>query len=336
MKWSNINILGTGVYQPDHMVGNDFYLNIFKDISDQLKIAFEKTGKLQRGIINNEHENALTMAIEATYNVLKSTGISSEEIDMIVFTSDTPEYLSPSNALIISHIIGAKNAHITYDINANCLGMLVALDQVSSVMKSKKNIRYTLVVSGIYASSISREDCLVTYPMVGDVATAVILEKREEDKARGFLDAKYRIFSQYYENSLSPACGMTKARKDSVTEYDRKIRWVPFDMNFCPDIWGEMVKAFAKEYDFSIEEVEYFFLSQLTKGYGKKLAEKLDVENYEEKIPYVGDVYGYTGATSPILALHHMLQQGTIKTGSIAIFASVGTGLILGANLYKF
>jgi 3-oxoacyl-[acyl-carrier-protein] synthase-3 len=336
MKYTNVKIKGTGIYQPNNIIKNEYYIQAFKEIAADIESLLLKTGKNERGIINNENENSLTMAIKAAEKALENANISADKLDMIVFASDTPEYLSPSNALIISNQLKAKNANIVYDINANCLSMLVALDQISCIMKVKKDVKYTLVVSGIYSSSISREDCLVTYPMVGDAAAAIILEKKEEDIQRGFIEAKYLTLSQYYENAMSPACGMSKARKDEVNEYDRKMKWIPFPMDFCPEVWAKMIKEFANEYKFEISDIDNFFLSQLTINYLKKTAKLLDIENYEEKFPYIGDIYGYTGATSPIIALHYALQTKNIKKESKAIFASVGTGLILNSILYIF
>lgn len=179
MGYTNVKIKGIGAYQPCNIISNKYYIQAFKEIAVDVENILQKTGKNKRGIINNVNENSLTMAIKSAEKALKNANISAEQLDMIVFVSDTPEYLSPSNALIIANKINAKNANVVYDMNANCLGMLVALDQISCVMKMKEDIKYSLIVSGIYASSISREDCLVTYPMVGDAAAAIILEKKK-------------------------------------------------------------------------------------------------------------------------------------------------------------
>lgn len=333
---TNIVINGIGVYQPNNIISNQYYIQAFKEIAVDVETLLQKTGKNKRGIINNSNENSLTMALKAAEKALENANISADQLDMIVFASDTPEYLSPSNALIICNKLNANNANIVYDINANCIGMLVALDQISCVMKTKEDIKYSLIVSGIHASSISREDCLVTYPMVGDAGAAIILERKEEDIQRGIIESKYLTVSEYYKNAMSPSCGMTKARKDEVSEYDRKMKWIPFSMDFCPEVWSKMINNLADKYKFQIKDIDNFFLSQLTVNYVKKTAKLLGIENYEDKFPYVGDVYGYTGATSPILALDYALQTKNIEEGSKAIFASVGTGLILNSILYIF
>lgn len=56
----------------------------------------------------DENETSLTMAFEACYKVLKYAEMSPDDIDMIVFSSETPEYTAPTNALKLNHMLGKK------------------------------------------------------------------------------------------------------------------------------------------------------------------------------------------------------------------------------------
>lgn len=335
--YKNVTIIGTGIYHPANKIKNDFFINHFKKQGKDLTSFLEKMGRNERYLVDNTNENTLTMTIEASKNALQDAKITADQLDAIVFSSDTPEYLCPSNALILNHELNAVNAHTVYDLNSNCVGMIVALDQISRYMKTSKNIKYALVTGGIMASSISRTDDKFTYPASGDGAAAVILKCTEEEFQRGILTSKYCTKSEYYNSIVSPSCGMTKARLDSSSEYERKQQWTPFPLNFFAAEWSKAIKEFQAEYDFSINEIKYFLLSQYSKQFLAETASELNVENDPEKFIYIGDKYGYTGTSSPIFALNEALHNNQkVASGSKAVLCSVGAGVAMCSLLYEF
>lgn len=87
-------------------------------------------------------------------NALEQTNMSPDELDMIVFATDTPEYTSPTNALKLNQMLKAVNANRVYDMNCNCIGMLVAMDMVATYMKQRKSVKKTLVVGSMHVSSV--------------------------------------------------------------------------------------------------------------------------------------------------------------------------------------
>ncbi|MBC2582167.1 ketoacyl-ACP synthase III [Clostridium sp. DJ247] len=336
MKYKNVNIIGTGIYHPSTKVDNSYYIEHFKKSGKDITDFLDKLGRKERYLVDNDKENALTMSIEASKKALENAGISADELDAIIFSSDTPEYLSPSNALIINHELQALNAHTVYDLNSNCVGMVVAMDQISRYMKTSKNIKYALVAGGLLSSSIAREDCKYTYPTSGDAGAAVILQCIEEDSPRGILDSKYCTKSEYYNTIVSPACGLTKARFDTTNEYYKKQQWTPFHLDFFAPEWSKAIDEFKAEYNFSIDEIKYFFLSQYSKEFITETAKLLNIKDYEERFTYIGHKYGYTGTTSPILALHETLENKTINENTKAVFCSVGAGVAMCSLLYQF
>jgi 3-oxoacyl-[acyl-carrier-protein] synthase-3 len=51
---------------------------------------------------------------------------------------------------------------------------------------------------------------------------------------------------------------------------------------------------------------------------------------------YIGNKYGYTGCTSPIMALDDRLKTELFKDDDIVIFCSVASGYSMTALLYKW
>jgi 3-oxoacyl-[acyl-carrier-protein] synthase-3 len=55
-----------------------------------------------------------------------------------------------------------------------------------------------------------------------------------------------------------------------------------------------------------------------------------------DKIIYIGDKYGYTGTTSPLISLYEGIQQGRIKRGDTVLFWTVGAGHQFIVMLFKY
>ena len=56
----------------------------------------------------------------------------------------------------------------------------------------------------------------------------------------------------------------------------------------------------------------------------------------EHKFPFVGDRFGYTGVTSPFLALADSISDGKIKSGDYVILWTVGAGVVASCILLRY
>ena len=65
------------------------------------------------------------MSAEASKKALEMSGISPEEIDMIILSTASPNAVVPCVACQVQEMIGAKNA-VCYDLNAACSGFVYA------------------------------------------------------------------------------------------------------------------------------------------------------------------------------------------------------------------
>ena len=105
---------------------------------------FKRTGIKERFIID-ENMPLSVLASEASKKAVEDAGINVEDIDLIIATTITPDYLSPSLACCVQKDIGAINA-AAFDVNAACTGFVYALQMAQGLIVSgiHKNI---LIVS---------------------------------------------------------------------------------------------------------------------------------------------------------------------------------------------
>lgn len=328
----NVVMLGTGVYVPPNKVYNDYFVKHFQEMGMKSQGLMEHWGRRKR-YFANPGESSLSMGYEAAKKALDKIHMNPEELDMIIFVSDTPEYTSPSNALKLNSMLKAKNAHTVFDMNCNCMGMLSALDVVTRYVQSKVSIKKILIVGSLLISTFAKKTDSIVYPNAADCAAAIILENIEEEEKRGFIDSTLYTDSSYHDTIVMPACGNSNILSGMLTEDDKKMRWTPYDFDFLPDIWEAIILRLLKRNNVTANEINHYIFSQLSDPYNLETLKKLGVG--EEKYTFVGKEYGYTGVTSPIVALNRMWNVMAVP-GKQIVFCSVAAGVSTIALLYKF
>lgn len=330
---TNVQIKEIDIYHPENKVGNEFYIEHFKreQNTDLTHFLEDICGRKTRYIIDNEAENSLTMGVEASKRVLEKARLSAEELDMIIFSSQVPEFTFPTNAVALHHTIGAGTHTGILDINANCSGMTTGLDQASRYLMSNPNMKRVLLVGSDASSLVMNPSDTITYPNFGDCAVAVILEKVEAEGS-GFVDSMYFTESADFNKVTFPKNGLSKnLHGRGVVDY---VQWLPFPGDVSIMKATELIKELVARNGLTTKEVDAYCLSQFSIGNINLLRDNLSVS--DKQMIYVGDRYGYTGTTSPLLALYEGIKEGRIKRGDNVVFWTVGIGYQLIAVLYKY
>ncbi|WFR56300.1 3-oxoacyl-[acyl-carrier-protein] synthase III C-terminal domain-containing protein [Anaerocolumna sp. AGMB13025] len=333
--FKNVHIAGVGSYHPQNQIDNQYYIDHFKayNASEHASALLHKLGREIRTLASEE-ETSLTMAVNAAKAALHNSGIRTEELDMIISVSDTPEYLSPCCALLIKNQIKAVNAHAVFDMNANCIGMLTAMDTAARYLKTDVKFNKVLIVGSLLISPQARKDDMVAYACTGDGAAAIILEKKEEATERGLLGSRMFTDDTYYWSITMPACGMSKISSETVSTDERKMLWKPFDFDFLSGKWSELITNLLADFRYTPKQVTQYFMSQFSKTDLELTMRQLNTDM--SRAFYIGDKYGYTGCTSPIMALEDKLKTAHFNQDELVIFCSVASGYSMTALLYQW
>lgn len=330
---TTIKIKDIAIYHPEKAIHNDYYVDHFKKRTGEDLTHFLKDvlGRESRYIIDNDEENSLSMGVEASKRVLAKANVDAEDLDMIMFASQVPENIFPTNAVLVHREIGGGSKTGTLDINANCSGMTTGLDQASRYLMSNPHMKQILLVGSDYSSLVMDPADTITYPNFGDAAVAILLEKTEEPET-GFIDSMYFTDSSNFDRVTFPQKGLSKALKGQGTiDY---VQWLPFDGDVSIDNATIMINSLLARNNLKTADVAAYCLSQFAISNINKLRDNLHVE--DKQMIYVGDKFGYTGTTSPLLALHEGIQDGRIQRGDYVLLWTVGVGYQLIAVLFKY
>lgn len=333
--FKNVHIVGVGAYHPKNNVDNQHFINHFKSyqLEEHAIALMDKLGRETRTFASDD-ETGLTMAVEAARMALSNSELSSEDIDMIISVSDTPEYLSPCCALLVKNELQAENAHGVFDMNANCIGMLTAMDTAVRYLKTDEKYKRILIVGSLLISPQARMDDMVAYGCTGDGAAAVVLERKEEPYERGFLGSRMFTDDSYFWSITMPGCGMSKISDSDISPEDKKMIWKPFNFSFLSQKWTELITNLLTEHGYKPEDVAHYFMSQFSKTDLELTMTRLGTD-MKDTI-FIGNKYGYTGCTSPVMALDDRLKTEKFDENEIIVFCSVASGYSMAALLYKW
>ena len=296
---NNCMITGIAYYHPEHKVDNEYFIEHFKNLGTDISGLLKVTGRNSRYISDSMDETMLTMGFHAAEEVLEKTHIKPSQLNMLVFSSGTPEYIAPSNALLIHSMIGAGQKCAVFDLNANCAGMLVATEQIARTMRNNPNIKYALLVGSDQLNRYARYNEAIAYSNFGDSACAIVFENIFNTD-RGFIDSDFYTNSSHHDKILLPAKGMTSVVHDKhLSVKDKLVKWTTFNLD------GAFYSA-----KISIEEM--LFKNKLTKHDIKNISSPnlprktsnmyaSELEEDISKFVFIGDEFGYTGTTSPFL-----------------------------------
>jgi 3-oxoacyl-[acyl-carrier-protein] synthase III len=328
----NGKIVGTGVAVPEKVLTNDDLSRMLgEDIND---FVVNNLGIVERHVLA-EDESAADIATEAAEKALKDSGISAEEIDLIVLATDTPEYLSPGTSVVVQHRIGAKNAG-TFDVNCACAGFVTAFDTAFKYIISDKNYKNILVI-GVYAMTKFLDWTeKKTATIFADGAGAVVLQATEKENT-GWLASKLEAKGEYHD-FLGIFAGGSKYpinAEELASGYRNKVRFAkrtPPEINL--EGWQKIVKEVLERADLTLDEVNLFLWTQVNLSTIHEVMAALN-QSFE-KTHTIMQKWGYTGSACIPMVLDDAIRAEKLKRGDVVVLCASGGGINMAAMVFRY
>lgn len=320
----------TYFYHPEFVENNAAVIERFELQEISMQKIQNALGREDRFIVpENSFETTLSMAIEAGRGVLNESNISITDIDIIVFVTNSPEHHIPCDAIQIHYALEGKPNTLCYDINANCIGGFIALDQVSKYLTGAGKGTKALVICAEKFSTILDPDNPTTAFCLSDSAFAFIVEN-DGDATSGLIDVLYHTDSSFCNTVLYPPKGNSGHQPGDLTTWDRIFDGMG-SVNFALD----NITHFLHRNQINLEQIELFLFSQFSIKNINIIREYFQLP--EEKIPFYSKELGYTGASSPFLALDkYQKKVKRLKKGDYILIWTLGTGYQAGLMLWRY
>ena len=272
------------------------------------------------------------LAVEACKNAIKSSGLTNEDIDLLVCGTVTPDYRLPSAACVIQEKMDLPNA-VAFDIVSACTGFINGLSVAASFIETGQ-YKNVLVVGAEKLTSIMNFKDRNTCVLFGDGAGAAVLTG--SDDGSGILSTFLRSNGKYRELLWIPDGG-TANPIDEGYNFDGSDKVV---MNGA-DVFKIAVKQMCdsavkvvEQAGISSEQIGLIIPHQANIRIIEAIAKRLKVSM--DKVFVNIEKYGNTSAASIPIALDEAYEQGRIKDGDHILMVAFGGGLIWGSALMRW
>lgn len=326
-----INILGMGSYLPEKIMTNDDFAG-FLDTNDEW--IRTRTG------INSRHmagwEPVWYMGKKAAENAIEKAGISPEEIGLVIVSTVTSDFVTPSIASILQYELGIKNA-AAFDLNAACSGFVYSVDTARRFLETDNNIKYALVVSAEAISRICDFSDRSTCILFGDGAAAVVLEKSDKMYS-SFLNSDGSGARKLFAKNCQPA-EIVKQDSDFDDGFPEKpVHQLYQDgkevYKFAVKALPTAFRAAAEKIGITSNEIDWFVPHQANVRIIETAAKNLGAPM--DKFIVTLDHHGNTSSASIPLALNEAIENGTIKRGQKLALVGFGAGLSYGSVILEY
>lgn len=327
-----IEILGMGSYSPSLCVTNDDMAKIV-DTSDEWITT--RTGIKSRRLVNGEP--TWEMGLKAAEEAVKNSGIDPLDIGLIIDTTITNDFFTPSVACVIQDKIGASNA-AAYDLNAACSGFVYAVDAAKRYLQTDPDMKYVLVVANETLSRVTDYTDRSTCVLFGDGAAAAVIGRSEklftsfigaDGSGAHFLYAKSHKVrhpmrtAEDHIDSGEFAAGTTYLVQDGKEVYKFATKALPM-----------AARKAAEKIGFDLNTVDWFVPHQANIRIIETAAKNLGV-SMDKFIVNIAD-RGNTSSASIPIALSEAIADGRVKKGDRLCLVGFGAGLTMGCVILEY
>ena len=286
----------------------------------------QRTGIVTRMRADKE-QSLLDMAVEASNEAIKKSGIAPEEIGAVILATITFPYQTPSGASLLAEKVGAHGA-AAYDISAACAGYCYGIAQADALVRAGTS-KYVLVVGGEKLSDfIDPADRSISF-LLGDGAGAAIVGPSDHP---GISKSVWGSDGANWDK-----VGMTSSILDFrdgkadwptlIQEGQSVFRWAVWEM-------AKVAKQALAESGLEASDLSALVTHQANIRIIDEFAKQLELP---ESVVVARDIVdtGNTSAASIPLAMHRLLAEGKVKSGGYALEIGFGAGLAFAAQVVE-
>lgn len=298
----------------------------------------KKTGVSERRIALVS-ETALDIAEKACKNLFENIPGIKEKIDGLIFCTQSPDFIMPSNAFLLQQRLGLSQNLAAFDINLACSGFVYGLAIANGFLKTKVCNNILLVTADTYSKFIHLDD-RSTRVLFGDGGAVTLLERTKQET---IIDIALASSGYEHKSFYIPSGGCRILTTDNqpeelgTNEPDRssKIHMNGFAVwKFISQTVPKQIENLLSKNKLAISDIDLFFFHQASKLTLDSLQKQLAIP--DEKFILDMELTGNLVSSSIPIIIKKALDKGSLKNGDTILLSGFGVGLSWGTILLKF
>ncbi|MCX7024739.1 MAG: 3-oxoacyl-ACP synthase [Spirochaetes bacterium] len=324
----HIGIIGHGIYLPSTYMSAAELARATGVPEDVVACKFG----VRRKPVAGPEDSTAEMGLKAARAALADAKLDGSAVDLVIWCGaqhkDYPCWLA---GLYVSEKIGATKAW-SFDMEAMCGSMMVALDVARSLMLAREDLGTVLLVSGYRNNDlIDLADPATRFMMdIGSGGAALVLRKNAGRNA--VLASAFRGDGSFSELCVVPVLG-SRAWPPQPADAARPFFKVPDAEAFksklaertFPNFYAVIREALRRSGKPEKGGIDYLAILHFKKSAHDAVLAELGLR--PEQTTYL-DEYGHIGQNDQVLSLELGLAAGKIRDGSTVVFVGAGLGFV--------
>jgi 3-oxoacyl-[acyl-carrier-protein] synthase-3 len=333
---SDVRIAGISACVPKKILSNKDY----NWISQKERDLLIRTIGVETRHVAEPGQTCSDVCVQATEQLLAKLGWDRSEINLLIFVSQSRDYLIPSTSAILQDRLKLPTTCITLDINLGCSGYVYGLSVISSLMKTT-GLQKSLMLVGDISTVTSAYRDKSTYPLFGDAGTATALELKP-----GFAPMQFNLQTDGsgYEAIIIYDGGgrnLTSKKSFNVKKYGDGIYRNRLQtalngievFNFSLREVVPNIKTTLNHFHRSLDEFDFLLFHQANRLINETLRKMLKVA--PERVPYSLKEFGNTSCSSIPLTMVSQIRDVLQDKPQKLLLSAFGVGLSWGTALIE-
>ncbi len=308
-------------------------------LNEKERELFVKTVGIRYRRVAANGITAADLCAACAEDLFSKNAVQRSDVKVLIFISQTPDYLIPNTASLLQHKLGLAKDCIAFDINLGCSGYVYGLNVAASLLANMNTGKALLLVGDVSTAVISKRDKSVV-PLFSDAGSATVLSK----KAGEAMHFNLQTDGAEFDDIIIPEGGMrNRFSEKSLCETERESgnyrAGVHMQLNgirifnFALREVAPNIQQLLTEVQYNKEQIDYFVFHQANKLMLESVRKKLDVP--EHKVPYSLFDFGNTSSASiPVTLVNNLRAELTDKKLQL-LLSGFGVGLSWGSVLLK-
>jgi 3-oxoacyl-[acyl-carrier-protein] synthase-3 len=316
---------------PEAILTNDELARVIPDWTPE-KIA-AKVGIVERRIAA-PGECASDLAVAAAQKLFASGACRPEEVDYLLFCTQSPDYFLPTTACILQDRLGLPTSAGALDFNLGCSGFVYGLSLARGLVETGQATNVLLLTADTYSKFLHEQDRGVR-PLFGDAAAATLIQGRSYAPAGHLPWIGPFVFGtdgQGAPNLIVTAGGMRTPTPGPRAPAHLTMNG-PAIFTFALKAVPRAVRALLERAEVTLDDVDLFVFHQANAYMLEHLRARLEIpaEKFVVAMSHVGNT---VSSTIPI-ALKEAMTRDLLPPDRLVLLVGFGVGYSWSATLIR-
>lgn len=261
--------------------------------------------------------------------MFKEYQIKSEEIDALIFVSESPDYVLPPSSCILQEKLSLRNNILALDINLGCSGFINTLAIASSLINDETIKNCLIICAETYSKYIDKNN-RTNKLIFSDAASACLVERNYDDNSY-IGNFNFGCDGKGYKELIVEGSG---ARKKIDQEKQKLFMNGPAILLFTLSQVPLLLFETLKNNKMKLEDIDIFVFHQASKMVLELLSKKIGIET--SKMYSNLEEIGNTVSCSIPIALKDAYIEKKFKSNSKILIIGFGVGYSLGSTIISW